>query len=144
MQRAMSVFNWYADGVVVLDDQVLCIEAKLRATPSAVSQVEFYLQQMMRTPELQKYMNRPFVPVVLWAIDDPAVSAYARGRGVRVAVYTPSWIEDWMQQVLRIGRQRLRAAAALELAIMRPGEPLFEVRAPGFRQQEVLHVPITR
>ena len=51
---------------------------------------------------------------------------------------------DWMQQVLRIGRQRLRAAAALELAIMRPGEPLFEVRAPGFRQQEVLHVPITR
>ena len=96
----MSVFNWYADGVVVLDDQVLCIEAKLRATPSAVSQVEFYLQQMMRTPELQKYMNRPFVPVVLWAIDDPAVSAYARGRGVRVAVYTPVWIEDWMQQVL--------------------------------------------
>src|SRR5215469_3643763 len=100
MQRALSVFNWYADGVVVLDDQVLCIEAKLRATPSAVSQVEFYLQQMIRTAELQQYMNRPFVPVVLWAIDDPAVSAYARGRGVRVEVYTPAWIEDWMQNVL--------------------------------------------
>lgn len=51
---------------------------------------------------------------------------------------------DWMQQVLRIGKQRQRAAAALELAITRPGEPLFEVRAPGFRQQEVLQVPITR
>jgi len=51
---------------------------------------------------------------------------------------------DWMQQVLRIGRQRQRAASALELAIMRPGEPLFEVRAPGFRQQEVLQLPTTR
>jgi uncharacterized protein (TIGR02270 family) len=46
--------------------------------------------------------------------------------------------EEWMREVLRVGRQRQRAAAALELAIMRSGEPLFEVRAPGFRQQELL------
>jgi uncharacterized protein (TIGR02270 family) len=46
--------------------------------------------------------------------------------------------EEWMWEVLRVGRQRQRAAAALELAIMRPGEPLFEVRTPGFRQLEML------
>jgi uncharacterized protein (TIGR02270 family) len=45
---------------------------------------------------------------------------------------------EWLQQVLRIGRQRQRAAAALELAIRQPGQPLFEVRAPGFRQQAIL------
>jgi uncharacterized protein (TIGR02270 family) len=45
----------------------------------------------------------------------------------------------WLQDVLRNGRQRQRAAAALELAIRHPGQPLFEVRAPGFRQQQVLH-----
>lgn len=45
---------------------------------------------------------------------------------------------DWLQQVLRIGRQRVRAAAALELAIRNPGQPLFNVAAPGFRQQELL------
>jgi hypothetical protein len=100
MQRMLSVYNWYSDGILVLDDQVLCIEAKIRATPAAVSQVEFYLQQMIRTAELQPFMNRPFVPVVLWAVDDPTVSNYARGRGVRVEVYTPSWIEDYLQQVL--------------------------------------------
>ena len=38
----------------------------------------------------------------------------------------------------RIGRQRQRAAAALELAIRQPSQPLFEVRAPGFRQQTIL------
>jgi uncharacterized protein (TIGR02270 family) len=48
---------------------------------------------------------------------------------------------EWLQQVLRIGRQRQRAAAALELAIRQPGQLLFEVRAPGFRQQQILHSP---
>ncbi len=40
----------------------------------------------------------------------------------------------WCHEVLRIGRQRQRAAAAIELAIRNPNAPLFEVRAPGWRQ----------
>jgi uncharacterized protein (TIGR02270 family) len=46
---------------------------------------------------------------------------------------------EWLQQVLRNGLQRQRAAAALELAMRQPGQPLFEVRAPGFRQKEMLN-----
>lgn len=46
--------------------------------------------------------------------------------------------EEWLWNVLRNGRQRQRAAAAIELAIKHPGQPLFEVRAPGFRQQQML------
>jgi uncharacterized protein (TIGR02270 family) len=46
--------------------------------------------------------------------------------------------EEQCQHVLRYGYQRQRAAAALELAILNPGQPLFEVRAPGFRQQKIL------
>lgn len=46
--------------------------------------------------------------------------------------------EEWLNEVLRTGRQRQRAAAALELAILHPEKPLFEVRAPGFRQQAIL------
>ena len=42
--------------------------------------------------------------------------------------------------ILRSGRQRQRAAAALELAIQEPERPLFEVRAPGLRQMEVLRM----
>jgi uncharacterized protein (TIGR02270 family) len=47
----------------------------------------------------------------------------------------------WLQDVLRNGMQRQRAAAALELAMWQPGQPLFEVRAPGFRQQQLLSRP---
>ena len=43
-----------------------------------------------------------------------------------------------LRNILRSGRQRQRAAAALELAIQEPEQPLFEVRAPGLRQMEVI------
>jgi uncharacterized protein (TIGR02270 family) len=49
--------------------------------------------------------------------------------------------EDHLQQVLKTGRQRRRAAAALELATLNPGEPLFEVRSPGFLQRKLLGLP---
>jgi uncharacterized protein (TIGR02270 family) len=39
-----------------------------------------------------------------------------------------------VREILKTGRQRQRAAAALELAMLEPGTPLQEVRAPGFRQ----------
>jgi uncharacterized protein (TIGR02270 family) len=38
------------------------------------------------------------------------------------------------REALKAGRQRQRAAAALELSILEPGPPLAEVRAPGFLQ----------
>ncbi len=46
--------------------------------------------------------------------------------------------EKQCQHVLRNGYQRQRAASAIELSIMKPGQPLFNVNAPGFRQQELL------
>ena len=47
--------------------------------------------------------------------------------------------KEWLQQVLFVGKQRQRAAAAIELALLEPGHPLFEVRAPGFRQKQLLN-----
>ena len=60
-------------------------------------------------------------------------------NGVRYLVGKPISREH-LQQVLRTGFQRQRAAAAIELALLQPGQPLFEVRAPGFRQQKLLGV----
>jgi uncharacterized protein (TIGR02270 family) len=58
-------------------------------------------------------------------------------RGTRYLLGNPMSIA-WLQNVLRNGMQRQRAAAALELAMRQPGQPLFEVRAPGLRQQQLL------
>lgn len=58
-------------------------------------------------------------------------------NGTRYLLGKPISIE-WLQQVLRNGRQRHRAVAALELAIRQPGTVLFNTSAPGFRQQALL------
>jgi uncharacterized protein (TIGR02270 family) len=62
---------------------------------------------------------------------------HAFQSGTRYLLGNPITV-DWCKQVLRIGKQRQRAAAALELAMRQPGVPLFEVRAPGFRQKRLL------
>jgi uncharacterized protein (TIGR02270 family) len=46
--------------------------------------------------------------------------------------------DNWLEIVLRDGRQSQRAMAALEIASRHPGQPLFNVKAPGFRQQQML------
>ena len=48
--------------------------------------------------------------------------------------------EKQCQHVLKYGYQRQREAAATELAMMKPGQPLFFVQAPGFRQKMVLGI----
>jgi len=48
--------------------------------------------------------------------------------------------EENLRQVLRTGSQRQRYAAALELVMIKPGQPLFEVRAPGGRQKKLLEL----
>jgi len=61
-------------------------------------------------------------------------------NGTRYLLGKPMTVE-WLKTVLRDGRQRQRAAAALELAIRQPGTPLFNVKMPGFRQIELLGKP---
>ena len=45
---------------------------------------------------------------------------------------------EHLHKVLKTGYQRQRAAAALELALLQPGQPLFDVSALGFRQKQIL------
>ncbi|GJL49600.1 MAG: hypothetical protein NPIRA01_08270 [Nitrospirales bacterium] len=58
-------------------------------------------------------------------------------NGTRYLCGKPMTI-DSLNEVLKTGYQRQRMAAAIELAIRQPDTPLFETRAPGFRQQQLL------
>lgn len=55
-------------------------------------------------------------------------------RGTRYLMGRPI-VPAFLTHVLAYGMQRQRAAAALELSARSPGRPLYEVRAPGFRQR---------
>ena len=106
---ALRVNNWYADGIIVLPNEVLIIEAKVKATPAAASQCLFYQRQAFRTPELQPLMSLPFTPVLLFAEDDADVSAFCKALGCRVEIYTPPWIMDYLTQVQFRNRTTIQA-----------------------------------
>jgi hypothetical protein len=105
-QSAMlSVLNWYADGIVLAPAEQLIIEAKVVAKPSAIGEVLFYRRLLAQTPELKQVAHLTFQPVVLFAEDDESVSDFARSFGVRVEIYTPPWIADYLSRVQFRGRQ---------------------------------------
>ena len=58
-------------------------------------------------------------------------------RGERLLLGKPL-NQDHLQHVLRSGFQMQRLAAALELVLLGRGRSLFEVRAPGLRQKQLL------
>jgi uncharacterized protein (TIGR02270 family) len=73
----------------------------------------------------------------------PAVAAWWRREARRFVpgkrfLLGQQLTPEWTMEVLRSGSQRHRAAAALEITIRSPGRPLFNVVAPGFRQQSDL------
>ena len=57
-------------------------------------------------------------------------------HGIRYLCGKPISVEHCLN-VLKYGYQRQRDAAATELAMLKPGQPLFFIKAPGFRQQQM-------
>jgi hypothetical protein len=96
LEAMLRVANWYADAVVVTPAEVLVIEAKVDPNPGAVGQVLFYRTLIYSTPALQAFTTMPVTPVVLFAEDDSGVTPFARGLGVRVEIYTPAWIAQYL------------------------------------------------
>ena len=113
LERMLAIENWYADAIIPLPHEVLIVEAKVYANPSAVGQVLFYQRQAFRTAGLQELMNLPFTPVVLFAEDDDDVTRFAQGLGCRVEIYTPAWIADYLTQVQFRRRSTLTPGADL-------------------------------
>lgn len=60
-------------------------------------------------------------------------------NGTRYLLGKPMTI-DSLKEVLKNGKQRQRRAAAIELTMRQPGQPLFNCSAPGLRQQALLRL----
>lgn len=94
-RRTYNVYRRWADAVIVRPSELILIEAKMRAEPGVVAQLDLYARLLPYTPELRPYLNRPLVKELLVAIEDPVVSMLAREQGIRVSVYLPPWFGAW-------------------------------------------------
>lgn len=85
----------WADVVVITPRELVVVEGKMRSGPGAISQLELYGSLVPLTQELVPFMDRQLVLELVVSIEDPLVTRMATERGIRVAVYRPSWFAAW-------------------------------------------------
>jgi len=115
--RMMKPFMRWADAIVITPEELLIVEGKIRSTPAVVGQLEFYVELVKKTPDLQLYMDRRIVPVLLTPWADIDLVPYAESRGIRVEYYHPPWIDEYLREI-----QGYREAPAVERRMLEKEE----------------------
>ena len=88
--------NRYADMVGITPTEIQVIEAKVVADPGAISQLQHYVDLVYTTPMLQQYPGRRIQGVLLFAVNDAIVAQRAVAAGLRVIIFTPAWVLDYL------------------------------------------------
>ena len=83
----MTILRW-ADAIVITDGQVLIIEAKLRAAPGAISQLELYEELFRETPEFTQYKDWPIQKVLLSGAMDLNMVQLASKKEIKFELFT--------------------------------------------------------
>jgi len=97
--RALGVLRRWADAIVITKQDMVLIETKIRPTPGVVSQLEIYGELVQYTPELRQYQGRRLRLELVFAIQDPVVTAYAEKRGIRVVHFCPEWVLEYLEEL---------------------------------------------
>jgi len=94
--RALGVWRRYADALVALPDEVHLVEAKVRGTPGVLEQLDLYARLFPLSPDYQHLLGRTVVRDLVWAIADPVIEGMARERGIRVHLFHPPWVDEYL------------------------------------------------
>lgn len=98
-QRLVGVFRRYADALVFLQTRTILVEAAILPQPGKISILHLYERLLPKTPDLREIWQLPIEKVLLCAIVDPVMVQLAREQGIRVVVFKPDWIDEYMKQV---------------------------------------------
>jgi len=89
--------NRYADLIGAVAGTILVVEAKVVATPAAISQLQLYVNLAYASPIRDQFPLLPITPVLVWAVDDPIVHQMAIAAGITVEVFSPPWVAAYLQ-----------------------------------------------
>ncbi len=83
----MTLLRW-ADAIVLKDGVVYIVEAKLRAQPGVISQLELYNKLFANTPEFTQYREWPRKMKILTSVIDLNMVELASEKGIDYEVFT--------------------------------------------------------
>jgi len=89
----------YADAVYIEDGEVYIVEAKIKADPRVISQLEFYIKRFPETPEFAQYKEAPVHGVLLVGHHNKNVADMAEEKGMNYVLFTPSWVTEYLWEL---------------------------------------------
>jgi hypothetical protein len=98
--RAIGHSRRWVDAMIVEPNAVHLVEAKIRLSPGALEQLELYRRLFPMTPELQHLHHLTPDLHLVFAVEDPVLTAIARERGVHVHTYHPAWVDEYLNELL--------------------------------------------
>jgi len=100
-QAMLKVRMRWADAVVILRDQLIVIEGKLRASEflKGLGELQLYVHLVRHTPEFDKFKDRAVVGRLLIPFEDPALMVIARQQNLQVAIYKPKFWDDFTKAI---------------------------------------------
>ena len=73
------------------------VEAKVRGTPGVLEQLDLYARLFPLSPDYQHLIGRTVVRDLVWAVADPVIESMARERGIRVHLFHPAWVDEYLE-----------------------------------------------
>ena len=83
----LTILRW-ADAIVIKDGIVFIVEAKLRAQPGVISQLQLYDKLFGQTPEFSQYWLWPRKLMILSSVVDLNMVELASDKGILFELFT--------------------------------------------------------
>ena len=87
--KLYSVLLRWADAVFLEDGFMFVVETKLRPSPAAIGQLEFYKELLKVTPEFDKYKDWPIKMILVSPVLDLATAEICTKKGIIYDVWKP-------------------------------------------------------
>lgn len=110
-------FRPEVDGLVILEDKIILIEAKIFKIVDGISKLPVYAGLIPSTPELWIHRKLPVEMRLVTPWLTAQVQEMAKGMGVVVAIYNPPWIKDYVDKMHGYWLKDAREARAAKLQL---------------------------
>jgi len=100
-QAMLRVRMRWADAVVISPKVITVVEAKLRASEflKALGELQLYMHLVRHTPEFDKFRDRAVAGRLVIPFEDPALAVIARRQNIDVAIYKPTFWNEYLAAI---------------------------------------------
>jgi len=93
------------DAVVLLENEVHLIEAKVREERGKLEQLLVYEFLFPRTPEFRAHRDKRIRKILLTPKDQGTFEEFLKKYGVEIVYWSPPWVEEYLGSLRRFERR---------------------------------------